>query len=116
MRFIILALAFFVSLPVVAAEGEFELKLYLQPDTTGQNTLNKSVRLRDGKELDLDGDDLADTNSDGQSPYEVISNLLRTQNPTDAQGVPYFMFYLHTDGIDPESIFDHQVSVDQIKA
>ena len=49
MRFIIFALAFFVSLPVVAAEGEFELKLYLQPDNTGQNTLNKSVRLRDGK-------------------------------------------------------------------
>ncbi len=73
------------------------------------------------KELDLDGDDVADTNRDGQSPYEVISNLLRTQNPTDAQGVPYgrspgvFMFYLHTDGIDPESIFDPQVSADRIK-
>ena len=49
MRFLTIALLILFASPSHAAEGEFELKLYLQPDDTGQNTLNKSVRLRDGK-------------------------------------------------------------------
>ncbi len=46
MRFFVMVCALLLAWPALAAESEFEMTLYLQPDDTGQNTQNKSVKLR----------------------------------------------------------------------
>ncbi len=48
MRYLVLA-ALLAATPAIAAEPEYEIAFYYQPDSTGKNTLNKSIQLEDGE-------------------------------------------------------------------
>ncbi|MEL6362948.1 MAG: hypothetical protein AAFR21_17900 [Pseudomonadota bacterium] len=58
-----LAICFGMMTPALADDLEFEITFYLQPDSTGQNTLNKSIQI-EGDEVTIE-----ESRNEGRNRY-----------------------------------------------